>query len=388
MIHKTPRTKYLKEIAAFFSQTEKAIESIGSIQFPDLKALQNIIEDVAKKDPNSQDELMAYIHKRMNILAPYFIPIEKFFSSALDVSSALKTIVDEETELNRKYMNRQDDITRREVKDGAKLTGQKIKRLEEQRKKQRKSFNDFMLPSLKELDRWEKLPLIPYEYLINKKFDSINYNEIRTKLYAEVIKENPQRQEDCAVPYYKYQKFWQQLCEYTKFKPDLDVFSCPPTKMFPYISIEYIWLYNDYKLLRKLYNALVEKDWLEPGKEGAFVSIFSGYRFDYEKDLPIKWYYKSKQMGDEYMKSTLPVLYFLIVALKGLDDFVNDSERIVNDSEHIVKELLTAGEKNLIVSIFCYPDGTPIDLKLFRYTESKKARQEIAQFLKAILVKS
>lgn len=158
--------------------------------------------------------------------------------------------------------------------------------------------------------------------------------------------------------------------------------------MFPYISIEYIWLYNDYKLLRKLYNALVEKDWLEPGKEGAFVSIFSGYRFDYEKDLPIKWYYKSKQMGDEYMKSTLPVLYFLIVALKGLDDFVNDSERIVNDSEHIVKELLTAGEKNLIVSIFCYPDGTPIDLKLFRYTESKKARQEIAQFLKAILVKS
>lgn len=388
MIYKTPRTKYLKEIAAFFSQTEKAIESIGSIQFPDLKALQNIIEDVAKKDPNSQDELMAYIHKRMNILAPYFIPIEKFFSSALDVSSALKTIVDEETELDRKYMNRQDDITRREVKDGAKLAGQKIKRLEEQRKKQRKSFNDFMLPSLKELDRWEKLPLIPYEYLINKKFDSINYNEIRTKLYAEVIKENPQRQEDCAVPYYKYQKFWQLLCEYTKFKPDLDVFSCPPTKMFPYISIEYIWLYNDYKLLRKLYNALVEKDWLELGKEGAFVSIFSGYRFDYEKDLPIKWYYKSKQMGDEYMKSTLPVLYFLIVALKGLDDFVNDSERIVNDSEHIVKELLTAGEKNLIVSIFCYPDGTPIDLKLFRYTESKKARQEIAQFLKAILVKS
>lgn len=378
MTYKTPRTKYLKEIAAFFSQTKRAIESIGSIQFPDLKALQNIIENAAKKDPNSQDELMAYIHKCMNILAPCFIPIEVFFSSSLDISSALKTIGDEEAELNRKYVNRLEDIKRMEVKDGAKLTDQKMKRLEEQRKKQIKSFNDFMLPSLKELDRWEKLPLIPYEYLINKKFDSINYNEIRTKLYTEVIKENLQQQEDYTVPYYKYQEFWKLLCEYTKFEPDLDMFSCPQTKMFPYISIEHIWLYNDYKLLRKLYNALVEKNWLEPGKEGAFVSIFSGYRFDYEKDLPIKWYYKSKQMGDEYMKSNLPVLYLLIVALKGLDDFVNDSK-------HVIKELLTAVEKKLIVSVFCHRDGSPIELKLFRYIESKKARQNIAQFLKAVL---
>lgn len=379
MIHKTLRTKYLKAITAFFSQTKEAIESIGSIQFPKLNELQNIINDVSKKDPDSKNELMTYIHKHMNILAPYFIPIEVSFSSALDVSLVLETIKYEKAKSEQKYIRRKEDVKRMKVKDGAKLTEKKLKRLKEQEKKEEKSFNDFMLPSLKELNRWEKLPIIPHQYLINKKFDSMNYSEIRSKLYAEVLNANFQTQTDSVVPYYKYQEFWQLLCKCTQFKPNLNIVNCPPIKMFPYISIDHIWLFDDYKLLRKLYNFLVEKKWLEAGKEGAFVSIFSGYRFDYEKDLPIKWYYKPNQIDDGCIKFNLPALYFLIVALKGLDDFISDSECTV------IKELLTAAEKKIIVTVFCHQDGTSIDLKLFRYAESKKLRCNIAQFLKVIL---
>ena len=337
--------RYLSGITDFFIQAEKAVLSFGSIDFPNLCTLQELVEDALKKKPSAKEELTNKIHHLMEPLRLYFIPIEIYFSTSLNLNDIQENIEYEEQEKQRKYKRNIADLARErklteklapstnyseEGKERLNKVERKNARLNERHKKDDKAFNDLQLPLIKELNQYEKYPLPPLDRLISKKLDNRDYRMVRDRLYKDKILTKEKQIPENEVLYDKYQKFWKELCEYIEY-PLIPEWLCyKPIVLSPYIKIEDFWLIPvDYTKkvdtaiivrekkcpLAKLYEVLVEEEYIEGGKLGAFIAIFSGYRFDYENDLPIKWLCRTQRTVKNYKESNLTVLFYLIVTL-------------------------------------------------------------------------
>lgn len=401
--------RYMSGIQDFFTQTENAVLSLGAIDFPKICALQNIVNDGLKKKPSAQQDLMKRLHTLMDSLCLYFIPIETYFSPSLNLYEITESIKQKKEIIQQKQKRSMTDI-QREEEQAKELSTSKInlyseegrkkleeidckkERLAERIKKRTEVFNDFQLPSLEELDKYETLPLPPIDKIINPKFNTKDYNTIRDKLYKSKISFQGETLSKSNTLYDKYQNFWKELCEFTNYPRTPEWMSQKEITFSPYIKIEEFWLSTRYStemiansqiilwkekcLLAKLYDVLVENKCIEGGKSEAFISIFTGFRFDYEKDFPIKWLCDMKRKDSSDGGSNLAVLYFLIVALKDWEAFLS---LINNEEQPLVKERLTMDEKEITAHLFA--DRDSINLKHLRFTPNKSAMQKIKLLL-------
>lgn len=388
--------RYLSGIKDFFIQVEKAVLSFGSIDFPNLCTLQELVEDALKKKPSAKEELTKQIHHLMEPLRLYFIPVEIYFSVPLNLNDIQENIEYEEQEKQRKYERNIADLAR-ERKQAEKLVSstkyseegkerlnkveRKNARLNERHKKDDKAFNDLQLPSIEELNRYERYPLPPIDRVIGMNLDNRDYRMFRDRLYKDKIL------------YDKYQKFWKELCEYIEY-PLIPEWLCyKPIVSSPYIKIEDFWLipreYTE-KIdtekkypLAKLYEVLVKEEYIEGGKSGAFISIFSGYRFDYDKELPIKWLCGTQRTGKNYKESNLTVLYYLIVALKNWKSFLSLPSQ--EENAPLVKELLLGTDKAKIAEFFIHGNLVAINPESLRFTFNKRALTNIKDLLAPLI---
>ncbi len=401
--------RYMSSIYDFFIRVENAVLSLGTIDFPDMCELQNIVNDGLKKKPSARQELIKRIHTQMDALCLYFIPIETYFASPLNMYETTEGIKQKKEAMLRKQERSMANIQRKEEhaqklsaskknaysKEGQKTLkelGYKKKRLEEQIRKGTEAFNDFQLPSLEELDRYETLPLPPIGQILNPQFNTKNYNTIRDKLYKGKISFQGKTLSEDNTLYDKYQNFWRELCEFTNYPHAPEWISEKELTFAPYIRIEDFWLSTRYSnemiansqiilrkekcLLAKLYDVLVENKCIEGGKSEAFISIFTGFRFDYEKDFPIKWLCSMKRKDSSDGGYNLAVLYFLIVALKDWEAFLSLAN---NEEQPLVKEQLTMEEKEIIAHLFM--ERKYINPRHLHFTPNKSAMQKIKLLL-------
>ena len=406
--------RYLSGITDFFIQAEKAVLSFGSIDFPNLCTLQELVEDALKKKPSAKEELTNKIHHLMEPLRLYFIPIEIYFSTSLNLNDIQENIEYEEQEKQRKYKRNIADLARErklaeklasstkyseEGKERLNKVERKNARLNERHKKDDKAFNDLQLPLIKELNQYEKYPLPPLDRLISKKLDNRDYRMVRDRLYKDKILTKEKQIPENEVLYDKYQKFWKELCEYIEY-PLIPEWLCyKPIVLSPYIKIEDFWLIPvDYTKkvdtaikvrekkcpLAKLYEVLVEEEYIEGGKLGAFIAIFSGYRFDYENDLPIKWLCRTQRTGKNYKESNLTVLYYLIVALKNWKSFLSLPSQ--EENAPLVKELLLGTDKAKIAEFFIHANLVAINPESLRFTFNKYALTSIKELLAPLII--
>lgn len=401
--------RYMSAIQDFFTQTENAVLSLGAIDFPKICALQNIVNDGLKKKPSAQQDLMKRIHTLMDSLCLYFLPIETYFSPSLNLYEITESIKQKKEIIQRKQKRSMRDI-QREEEQTKKLSTSKInlyskegrrklkeinckkERLAERIKKSTEAFNDFQLPSLEELNKYETLPLPPIGQILNPKFNTKNYNTIRDKLYKSKISFQGKTLSEDNTLYDKYQSFWRELCKFTNYPYTPEWIFEKKLTFSPYIKIEDFWLSTRYSnemiansqsilrkekcLLAKLYDVLVENKCIEGGKSKAFISIFTGFRFDYEKDFPIKWLCSMKRKESSDGGFNLAALYFLIVALKDWEAFLS---LINNEEQPLIKECLTMEEKEIIAQLFA--DRNSINPKHLRFTPNKSAMQKIKMLL-------
>lgn len=390
--------RYLRGVEDFFKRTKEAVSSLSPIDFSELEAFRKLVDDARTKKPSAGKELMKRIHDRMDFLSLYFIPMEVAFSASLNLYDTIQNIESNRAEMERKRKRAEAEVLRQERQaDDLASTGHyseekrwrqkdaetKREKLKERTEKEEGAFNDFQLPSLEELDRWEKLSLPPKDKLLDTRFDGVNYNMVRSRLYEEKMRVGEKTASGDEPLYDKYQKFWKELCIFTGYPVVPAWMCCKPLELSPYIRIEDSWLRAGEKdpalgkkkyRLGELYETLVEKEYVEGGKSQAFISIFSGFRFDHENDLPVRWLCKPQGMGANYKKSNLTVLYYLIVALRNWKNFLS-----LPDNE--AREWLNGKDKARISEFFAHRDGEYIDPRSLRFYFNKKAFQIVKELL-------
>lgn len=111
--------------------------------------------------------------------------------------------------------------------------------------------------------------------------------------------------------------------------------------------------------LAELYKRLVEKEYIESGKEDTFIAIFSGFYLEHKDTLPIKWKCSISRMGDLDINN-LTVLYYLITALRNWRHFCNWSE---NPKECFIQDILTPEDRELLTKYFIHENEEQINIK-------------------------
>ncbi len=366
---KKNQEKAIHLVEDFFIKVKKSLLSPEELPLPEREILEQRIHRANKMQINKED-IQPIIKRAMSELQIYFLPellyqkqqIKAVFNEAREeehkkiienIESRKEKLLIEIRQLEESSLENDED------KEKLLETCDRLIKLGEKKQKLIMSYDDsFYLPSLDEIKQNERNDL-----------------SVETLKYLQKIVKNKYLLK-------KNQKYWEDLCKYLQYDYiEKDFCLQPHIVVSPFWTayqscilgkrefireeegesktIEVVYYGKSKGRLAKLYNILVEKNFIEPEKEDAFIAVFSGFYLDYEDMLPIEWRCPIACMSD-ISNSNLTVLYYLITALRDWEHFCVWSK---NPKHYLLQDILTAEDRKLIVRYFIHSSKEEINIK-------------------------
>lgn len=408
------RCEILDKIEEFFIAVDDAIASLGQMQFPKPIILTNIL----RCNPRNED-VKILVDICMFSIEPYF-RTKAFYYSVYGMIDNSKLQEDKVVEIKTLLLETEEKLTTLSNQvEKLKSEYDNLRYSEKAKHKKKIEKKEFQIETMKEQVvhlryRMEKAQSNTPTFILlgcndlvdNKPYTEIDmvsreqvsttapYTTVAFRFFdrrdsGEIQKIRTTIWDDCNLSA-EYQKFWNKLNNAVRSK------NSRPNNQHQIreenIAVKDFWNSNDRSSIRKLYDALSEKNLIESRKFHIFAGAFSGYfpqnAQRESRKRKIKWLV---QLERKSKHSNTASLYWLVIALKDLKlfytyyykailkDKINFSDSIImnfieeyfelSDVEIInrIKIEVSIDTLKNIVKYFTYEDGSVISSGDFYY---------------------